>query len=496
MDPSGIILTIDEGTTSTRVIAFDADFQPVAQSQSPLTLAYPQDGWVEQSASEIWDHTLKAMQSVITEVGGIDRITAIALSNQRETTVVWDRKSGEPIAPAIVWQDRRTHDHCEALIAAGHELKIEAITGLRLDPYFSGTKLAWILDNVDGARVRAEAGELAAGTIDSFLIWKLTGGQVHATDVTNASRTLLYGLDRTEDSGWDAWIADLLDIPLAMMPEVRASNAGFGETDASLFGQSVPIAAAIGDQQAALVGQGCFSSGDAKITFGTGAFLVANTGSSRPHSKNRLLATIGYQTDDGTSAYALEGSIFNSGTVVGWLKNDLGLIESAADTSAMAQSVPDNGGVYMVPAFTGLGAPHWDADARGVICGITRATQAAHIVRAGLEATAYQTRDLLKAFGADGVKVTCLRVDGGMAANDWLMQFLADICDCKVERPAYGEMTALGATVMAATALKWITLDEWRDREVELARFSPSISTQDRDHLCKGWDQAVRRTML
>jgi glycerol kinase len=488
------ILVIDEGTTSTRAIVFDRDFNQVSLAQEEVPLAYPADGWVEQDGETIWEKTVEVCRKALAEAGGVERIAGIGITNQRETTLVWDRKTGKPLAPAIIWQDRRTASACDALKAAGHEDAVQAETGLLIDPYFSGTKIAWILDTVTGAREHAEAGELAFGTIETFLIWHLTGGRVHATDVSNASRTLLYRLGLGEQGGWSEVMCNLFRVPMNILPDVRPNAADFGLSDEALFGKALPILSAAGDQQSALVGQGCLSPGMAKITYGTGAFLVANSGTEKPESKNRLLGTVGYETAV-AGAMALEGSIFNAGTVVKWLRDDLGLISDAAESEAMAEALPGNGGVYIVPAFTGLGAPHWSADARGTISGITRATTAAHLVRAGLEAVAYQTRDLLDAFEADGVEIRELRVDGGMVANDWLMQFLSDICDRPVVRPDYREMTALGAAALAAMQLGWLDAAAWQAREVKGVRFEPEMDEEQRAVLLKGWSAALRRTL-
>ena len=488
------ILVIDEGTTSTRAIVFDRDFVQISLAQEEVPLAYPADGWVEQDGETIWEKTVDVCRKALAEAGGVERIAGIGITNQRETTLVWDRKTGKPIAPAIIWQDRRTTSACDALKAAGHEPAVQAETGLLIDPYFSGTKIAWILDTVPGARERAEKGELAFGTVETFLIWHLTGGRVHATDVSNASRTLLYRLGLEEQGGWSEAMCSLFRVPMNMLPDVRPNAADFGLSDEALFGKALPILSAAGDQQSALVGQGCLSPGMAKITYGTGAFLVANSGTEKPESKNRLLGTVGYETAEG-GAMALEGSIFNAGTVVKWLRDDLGLISDAAESEAMAEALPGNGGVYIVPAFTGLGAPHWNADARGTISGITRATTAAHLVRAGLEAVAYQTRDLLDAFEADGVEIRELRVDGGMVANDWLMQFLADVCARPVVRPHYREMTALGAAALAAMQLGWMDAAAWQAREVKGVRFEPQMDEEQRAALLKGWSAALRRTL-
>ena len=491
-----LILVIDEGTTSTRAIVFDDQFAPVSQAQAEVGLSYPNDGWVEQDGAEIWRKTLSVSREAIAAAGGVDRIAGIGITNQRETTLIWDRETGTPIAPAIVWQDRRTAELCEELVAAGHEATVQAETGLLIDPYFSGTKIAWLLDHVPGAKRLAADGRLAFGTVDSYLIWHLTGGEVHATDLTNASRTLLYPLNVSAKAGWSDKMCALLDVPTSLLPSVQPSGATFGTTDPALFGRALPILAAIGDQQSALVGQGCLTPGTAKITYGTGAFLVANTGDQRPHSEHRLLGTLGYGLQDGGSAYALEGAIFNAGTVVQWLRDDLGLITNAAESEAKAAALSNNGGVYLVPAFTGLGAPHWDANARGTLTGITRAARAEHIIRAGLEAAAYQTHDLLTAFAADGADVDVLRVDGGMAANDWLMQFIADICDRPVERPDFMEMTALGAAALTGIQLGWISEQEWASRAVPGDRFEPNMTAQTRQDLLSGWSLALRQTLV
>lgn len=495
MSEANLILVIDEGTTSTRAIAFDRDFKPVAQAQQEVGLTYPADGWVEQDGDEIWDKTLQVCRDVIETVGGADRIAGIGITNQRETTLVWDRETGRPIAPAIVWQDRRTSNLCDLLRERDLEAEVQAETGLLIDPYFSGTKVSWLLNKVDRARANAEAGKLAFGTVDTFLIWRLTGGHVHATDVTNASRTLLYPLSVDPAADWSAKMLDLLDVPASLLPDVKPSGGQFGETDPALFGRAIPILSAIGDQQAALVGQACLSPGTVKITYGTGAFLVANTGYERPASANRLLGTLGYAIEGSGEAYALEGAIFNAGNVVQWLRDDLGLISDAAESEGRAAQLADNGGVYLVPAFTGLGAPHWDANARGTITGLTRAAKADHIVRAGLEAAAYQTHDLLEAFAADGAEVGLLRVDGGMAANDWLLQFIADICDRPVERPDFMEMTALGAAALAGMQLGWTSAAEWAARKAQGRTFKPRMDRMTRNALIEGWRRALEQTL-
>lgn len=495
MANADLILVIDEGTSSTRAIVFDRDFAPVAQAQLEVGLSYPSDGWVEQDGMEIWEKTLRVCRDAIDQAGGVNRIAGIGITNQRETTLVWDRETGRPIAPAIVWQDRRTAAMCEDLVAAGHETNVQAETGLLLDPYFSGTKISWLLEHVDGARARASAGKLAFGTVDSYLIWHLTGGRVHATDITNASRTLLYPLSLSDNRAWSDDMLSLLDIPASLLPEVLPSGARFGDSNADLFGRALPILSAIGDQQAALVGQACLAPGTAKITYGTGAFLVANTGQTPPRSTHRLLGTLGYGVQGGSSAYALEGAIFNAGTVIQWLRDELGLISGAPESEARAAALADNAGVYLVPAFTGLGAPHWNANARGTITGLTRAASADHIIRAGLEAAAYQTYDLLEAFDADGADVGLLRVDGGMAANDWLMQFIADICDRPVERPDFMEMTALGAAALAGIQLGWMTEQEWASRLTSGRRFEPAMDAEKRSALVSGWRKALAQTL-
>ena len=490
------ILVIDEGTTSTRAIAYNRSLEPVAAAQKEVPLTYPQDGWVEQDGEMIWAHTLEVCREVIAKIGGQEQVAGIGITNQRETTLIWDREIGMPIAPAIVWQDRRTASDCDALKAAGHEPRVQNETGLLLDPYFSGTKISWLLDNVPGARAKAEAGALCFGTVDTFLIWKLTGGAVHASDVTNASRTLLYRLGLGADGGWSDEMCALLNVPRSLLPDVKPSAAEFGRTDAALFGQSIPILSAIGDQQAATVGQACLAPGEAKITYGTGAFLVANTGSARPASKNRLLGTVGYEITGGSGAMALEGSIFNAGTVVQWLRDEMGFVAASPESEAMAAGLSDNGGVYIVPAFTGLGAPHWKADARGLITGLTRGSTAAHIVRAGLEAAAYQTADLLEAFAGDGAEVSLLRVDGGMTGNDWLMQFIADVCHVTVERPDDQEMTALGAGALAAMQLGWVSAADWAARKAPGRQFAPRMSDAERHGLRAGWSKAVERALV
>lgn len=486
------ILVIDEGTTSTRAIAYDRQFQEVAMAQEEVCLDYPSDGWVEQDGEEIWRRTLSVCRQVVQAAGGSDCLAAVGITNQRETSLIWDRADGAMLGPAIVWQDRRSAPVCEALKQAGNEPFVSEETGLLLDPYFSATKIGWMLDNVPGARARAEAGELAFGTVDTFLLWRLTRGRVHATDVTNASRTMLYRLGISGEGGWSEGMKGLTRVPGSLLADVRPSSGDFGISDEAIFGRSVPVAAILGDQQAALVGQGCLAVGQAKITYGTGAFLVANTGALRPNSRTRLLGTVAYELP-GASAMALEGSIFNAGTVIKWLRDDLRLIHQADESEAAAASLTDNGGVYMVPAFTGLGAPHWDSGARGLISGLTRSTKAAHLVRAGLEAVAYQTHDLLSAFENDGVRIDELRVDGGMVSNDWLMQFIADICGIPVFRPDYREMTALGAAAAAGMQIGWTSPSQWAAREVCGRKFLPGMPAGSRVGLLAGWNAALER---
>jgi glycerol kinase len=484
------ILAIDQGTTSTRAIAFDLDFNPKATSQVELTQHFPQPGWVEHDADEIWNATLKVCRDVIEQVGGAANIAAIGITNQRETTIVWDRKTGAPVHKAIVWQDRRTSDVCAALREAGHEKRVQAATGLLLDPYFSAIKIAWILDRDAALRERAEAGELAFGTVETFLLWKLTQGRAHVSDVTNASRTLLFDITKR---AWSDELCALFKVPRALLPQTAACDAHHGDTDPAHFGRAIPIHGMAGDQQAALVGHGCFKPGMAKATFGTGAFLVMNMGEAPPRSANRLLATVGYQTKQ-SFAYALEGSIFSAGATMQWLRDGLKLIKTSADSEAIANALPDNGGVYLVPAFAGLGAPQWNAEARGTIVGLTRDSRLDHIVRAGLEAVAYQTSDLLGALRADGTEIKSLLVDGGLTANEWAMQFLADVCNVEVARPAFQEVTALGAAKLAAYGAGLIK--ELGDTGVGSSkRWSPRMDAAKRAELQYGWKKAVAATL-
>jgi glycerol kinase len=481
------ILAIDQGTTSTRAILFDAEARPVATGQAEFAQHYPALGWVEHDPEDIWRDTLATARDAI----GATRPTAIGITNQRETVVVWDRADGIPIHRAIVWQDRRTADLCAQLKADGVEPEVRARTGLLVDPYFSATKLAWILDTVPDARARAERGELAFGTIDSFLLWRLTGGAVHATDVTNAGRTLLYNI---REQCWDAEMCRLFRVPMQMLPTVHDNAHVFGTTD--LFGAAIPIAGMAGDQQAALFGQACFAPGMAKSTYGTGCFMLLNTGDEAVASDNRLLTTPAYRLD-GRMTYALEGSIFVAGAAIKWLRDGIGVITSARETDDMATQVPDNHGVYMVPAFVGLGAPHWDPQARGAIFGLTLGATQAHLARAALEAVGYQTLDLADARGADGgAAPAAMRIDGGMAANDWLCQFLADMLEVPVERPVHLETTALGAAFHAGLATGvWSGLDALARTWTQGAVFTPQMAGDARATLIAGWRLAVRRTL-
>ncbi|HEX6938469.1 MAG TPA: glycerol kinase GlpK [Longimicrobiales bacterium] len=481
------VLAIDQGTTGTTCLVIGERGDVVARAYSEFTQHFPQAGWVEHDAAEIWEVTLRTARQAV-EAAGLEP-SAIGITNQRETVVVWDRATGEPVHRAIVWQDRRTSARCRELKEAGREAWIRARTGLVLDPYFSATKLEWLLREVPGLRERAEAGALAAGTIDSWLVWKLTGGRVHATDPTNASRTLLYNIDRLD---WDDELLDLFGVPRALLPEVRPSSGDFGRTDAALFGREIPVAGVAGDQQAALFGQGCWAPGLAKNTYGTGAFLLLNTGARRIDSARGLLTTVACDAKGGP-AYALEGSIFVAGAAVQWLRDALGIIVHAPESEALARALESNDGVYFVPAFVGLGAPHWDPEARGTIVGLTRGTGKAHLARAALEAMAYATRDVLEAMESDsGVEAVELAVDGGASQNDWLMQFQADVIGRPVRRPAMVETTALGAAGLAGLAVGvWADADAFRGAQPAPTRFQPAMERAARDALLLGWRRAV-----
>jgi glycerol kinase len=491
------ILVIDQGTTSTRAIVFDAAAAPIASAQQEFPQIYPNPGWVEHDPEAIWDSVLATARAALRTAGlAASDLAGIGIANQRETTLVWDRRTGRAIHNAIVWQDRRTAPLCERLTHAGHGPMVTARTGLRLDPYFSATKIAWILDTVDGARRAAQAGDLAFGTVDSFLLWRLTEGAVHATDATNASRTMLFDIHR---AAWDDELLALFDIPAAMLPDVRDSAAEFGIATAAMLGASVAIRGIAGDQQAALVGQACFAPGMVKSTYGTGCFALLNTGTQAVASSHRLLTTIATQFG-GQRSYALEGSIFVAGAAVQWLRDALGLIESAAETGALAAAADPSQPVYMVPAFVGLGAPHWDTEARGLLTGITRGTTRRELARAALECVAYQTRDLLAAMRADlagWTADTVIRVDGGMSASDWTMQFLADIQGAPVDRPAGLETTALGAGYLAGLAAGlYPDTDRFAAGWQAERRFVPAMAQAERDAKYRGWQDAVARTLL
>lgn len=490
-----LILALDQGTTSSRAIVFDANTRVAAVAQQEFPQHFPQSGWVEHDPEDLWRTTVETAREAIAKVGGAERVAAIGITNQRETTVVWDRRTGKAIANAIVWQDRRTAPFCMRLKDAGYEPLFTAKTGLLLDPYFSGTKIAWILDNVEGARALAEAGHLAFGTVDSWLIWRLTGGRVHATDATNASRTLIYDINR---GVWDEELLAILGVPAFMLPDVRDSSADFGVTDADLFGASIPISGVAGDQQAATVGQACFELGMMKSTYGTGCFALLNTGGKPVPSTKRLLTTIAYQLN-GRPTYALEGSIFVAGAAVQWLRDGLGMIANAADSAGLAGQADEAHRVYLVPAFTGLGAPYWDAEARGAMFGLTRASGPADFARAALESVGYQTRDLLEAMRGDWSAErgdTVLRVDGGMVASDWTMQFLADILGAPVDRPVVAETTALGAAYLAGLRHDYFPAPaEMAHQWARERRFESQMSAETRDSLYAGWRDAVRRTV-
>ena len=487
------ILAMDQGTTSSRAIIFDPSYSVVALAQEEFQQHFPHSGWVEHSPADIWRTTLNTAKTAITKAGiSPKQISAIGITNQRETTLIWDRKTGEPAYNAIVWQDRRTAEYCNGLKSQGHEPSITKKTGLLLDPYFSATKLAWILDNVDGARARAEAGELAFGTVDTWLLWNLTEGASHATDATNASRTMLYNIHLGE---WDAELLTLFNIPSNLLPTVKDCAADFGHS--SLLGAIIPILGIAGDQQAATLGQACFNPGMMKSTYGTGCFALLNTGDTPVNSSNRLLTTIAYQLD-GKPTYALEGSIFIAGAAVQWLRDGLGIIDSAKQSGELAATADDNQQVYMIPAFTGLGAPWWDPDARGALIGLTRGTGPAELSRAALESVCYQTLDLLNAMQSDWNQVadTVLRVDGGMVASDWTMQRLADILQSPIDRPVIAETTALGAAWLAGSrAGIWSDQAGFAERWQLDRQFSPKMSAQERAYRVAGWDQAIRRIL-
>lgn len=485
------ILAIDQGTTSTRALIVDAQGQVAARAQVELPQSYPRPGWVEHDPEVIWRDVVTTARMALAEAeAGGHEVAAIGIANQRETFVVWDRSTGKAVHPAIVWQDRRGAELCERLAREGAEQRVSEISGLVLDSYFSASKLAWLLDAVPGLRQRAEEGSIAFGTIDCFLLWKLTEGQVHATDPTNAARTLLYDIARMD---WSEDLCRLFGVPRAMLPEVRDNDALFGVASAAVLGRAIPVRGMAGDQQAALIGQHCLSPGCIKITYGTGAFGLMHTGETISRSRHRLLSTVAYRAA-GRTCYALEGSIFVAGAGVQWLRDRLGIIGTAQETEALARSLPDNGGVYLVPAFSGLGTPHWDSSARALLCGMTLGTSAAHVARALLEAVAYQSDELVGTMRADsGIGAASIRVDGGMAQNDWLCQFLADILAIPVSRPANVEATALGAAFLAGTSAGiWPSLAQ-TPTAVHGADFKPALEPVERERLLDGWRDAVSR---
>ncbi|MEL7311089.1 MAG: glycerol kinase GlpK [Pseudomonadota bacterium] len=492
MSKGPFILAIDQGTTSSRAVIFDRGLNVVSSAQQEFQQFFPQSGWVEHDAEEIWSSVVAVCREAIDRSGvDVKEIAGIGITNQRETTVVWDRATGKPIAKAIVWQDRRTASICRELSAKGHGPVVEKQTGLRLDPYFSATKIAWLLDHTDGAREKAARGDLAFGTIDTFVLWRLTGGSMHATDVTNASRTALFDIHAQT---WSASLLDAFDVPDSVLPEVLDCAADFGRTDPELFGEPIPVCGIAGDQQAALIGQACFEPGMTKSTYGTGCFVIANTGQNAVNSKNQLLTTVGYRLN-GETTYAVEGSIFVAGSAIQWLRDGLQVISDAKETEEIASAHGVEKDVIVVPAFTGLGAPHWDPDARGAIFGLTRGSDRSALVTATLQSIGYQTADLMGALQDDGVQTGVLRVDGGMVANDWFLQFLADVTRLPIERPVNTESTVLGAAGLAGLqaglfdSLGALSQVRSVDRECQ-----PTMATEDASELMAGWHDAVRRT--
>lgn len=493
MTEQSLLLAIDQGTTSSRAIVFNRQCEIVAQAQEEFPQIYPADGWVEHDPETIWQTSVNVIRKAVekAEADG-SRVVAAGITNQRETTVVWDRSTGKPVYNAIVWQDRRTSEYCDTLRADEQEALVRNKTGLLLDPYFSATKVRWILNNVEGAREKSTRGELAFGTVDSFLIWRLTGGKTHATDATNASRTNLYNIHSGQ---WDQELLDLFDVPESVLPKVQDCSSHYGVIDADIVGREIPILGVAGDQQAAAIGQGCFEEGSVKSTYGTGCFALLNIGSKPVLSNNRLLTTVAYQID-GKPTYALEGSIFIAGASVQWLRDGLKVIDNAAQTESMARDLESNKGVYLVPAFTGLGAPYWRSDVRGAIFGITRDTGPSELARAALEAVCYQTHDLLTAMAEDARLPARLRVDGGMVGNEWVMQLLADILDVKVDRPIITETTALGAAYLAGLQMGMFDsleqiASQWRcDKS-----FSPSMAENQRAHLLSGWRSSINKVL-
>ncbi len=488
------ILSLDQGTTSSRAIIFDQQGLIIAVAQKEFTQFFPQPGWVEHDANEIWSTQLGVAAEAISKAGlTVENIAAIGITNQRETTVVWERATGKPVYNAIVWQDRRTASFCDELKNKNLESTIKEKTGLVIDAYFSATKIKWILDNVEGARTKANNGELCFGTIDTWLLWNLTKGQIHATDVSNASRTMLCNINTLQ---WDGELEKIFDIPGSMLPQIRSSSEVYGNTQNILSAKNIPIAGIAGDQQSALFGQMCTQPGMVKNTYGTGCFMLMNTGEKPVTSNHNLLTTVAWKVN-GITHYALEGSVFIAGAVVQWLRDGLGIINKSSDVEALAAKVNSNEGVYVVPAFTGLGAPHWNQDARGTIVGLTRGSNASHIARAALESIAYQTMDVLKAMEADaGISIKELRVDGGATANDLLMQFQSDILNTKVLRPTITETTALGAAYLAGLAVGyWKNIEEIQAQWLIDKTFTPSMEEEKRNALTKGWQKAVDTTI-
>ena len=486
-----LILSIDQGTTSSRAIIFNHQGQAISQAQEEFEQHYPNNGWVEHDPEDLWQTSLKSARLALAQAPN-ETINAIGITNQRETTLIWDKASGLPIHKALVWQDRRTKDYCDQLREAGHEYDIKEKTGLLLDPYFSATKIKWLLDNIEGARERAIAGKLAFGTVDTFLLWRLSKGRVHATDATNASRTMLFNIHTLE---WDEDLLALFDIPASILPVVKNSADDYGLCDASYFGKAIPITAVIGDQQAALVGHNCFSPGEAKTTYGTGCFMVANTGTNVLRSDHKLLTTIAYQLNNQTT-YALEGSIFIAGAAIGWLRDGLQIIADAKDSEALARQVTQPNDVIMVPALTGLGAPYWDPDARGAIFGLSRDTGIKEIACAALESVCYQTKDLQKAMEHDGQRPNLIRVDGGLARNDWAMQFLADILGAAVDRPQSVETTALGAAYLAGLQIGlFSSLEHITSLRTSDKLFTPKLEKSVRDRYYRRWQNAVAKVI-
>jgi glycerol kinase len=494
MGTSELILSIDQGTTSSRAVVFDRQSKIVALAQKEFKQFYPDDGWVEHDPEEIWQTTLDTCKQAMAVAAGAGGIAGIGITNQRETTIVWDRQTGKPVHNAIVWQDRRTASTCEQIKRSGVESLVTSKTGLLLDPYFSATKIGWILDNVSGARARADAGQLAFGTVDSFLIWRLTNGKCHFTDATNASRTMLFNI---ETGKWDAELLDIFNIPDSVLPEVKSCAADFGTTDKAVLGAGLNIAGVAGDQQAALVGQTCFNPGMLKSTYGTGCFMMMNAGKQPIYSSNKLLTTVGYQLNNQIT-YALEGSIFNAGTAIQWLRDGIGIIQDTDEIQQHLTESVSNHGVYMVPAFTGLGAPHWEPDARGIVCGITRDTSASDLVRAAIESVCYQTHDLIDAMLEDsGLNLSEIRVDGGMTANNWLLQFLADITGARICKPVITETTALGASYLAGLQLGiFESTEEIASTWNQEISFDPDMDSKSRAEFLHEWDKAIERCLV